>query len=72
MANSATEIKKALKKYGWTLARTGSKHYIYTNGITNIIIPFGDKVYSRSYKQILLQIKGRTCNRQKPNDAYSS
>jgi predicted RNA binding protein YcfA (HicA-like mRNA interferase family) len=71
MANSVTELKKALKKYGWTLLRAGSKHYIYSKGTVNITIPFG-KVYSRSYKHILLQIKGRTCNRQKPNDAYSS
>jgi predicted RNA binding protein YcfA (HicA-like mRNA interferase family) len=71
MANSSSEIKKALKKYGWTLLRTGSKHFIYSKGNHNIIIPFGDKVYSRNFKQILLQIKGKTCNRQKPNDVYS-
>lgn len=64
MANSSSEFKKALKKYGWYLERTGSKHYIYSNGITNIIIPFGAKVYSRNVKQILQQIKGKTTYRQ--------
>lgn len=71
MANSATELKKSLKEYGWILSRAGSKHYIYSKGTVNITIPFG-KVHSRTFKQILLQIKGRTCYRQKPNDSYSS
>jgi len=65
MANSSSEIKKALKKYGWRLERTGSKHYIYGNGAMQITIPFGSKVYSRNYFQILRQIEGRTIERQK-------
>ena len=65
MANSSSEIKKALKKYGWQLERTGSKHYIYGNGVARITIPFGSKVYSRNYSQILRQIEGRTIERQK-------
>lgn len=60
MGSSASEIKKALKKYGWELKKTGSKHYVYSNGITTLTIPYGRKIYSRSYKEILMQIQNKT------------
>lgn len=58
MSSYNSEILKALKKNGWLLKRKGSNHDIYTNGTYDITIPRGTKMYSRSYKTILKQVKG--------------
>ena len=58
MSSYNSEILKALKKNGWVFKRRGSNHDIYSNGINDITIPRGTKMYSRSYKTILKQVKG--------------
>jgi predicted RNA binding protein YcfA (HicA-like mRNA interferase family) len=60
MASQLTEIQKQLKKNGWKLARMGTKHAIYEKDGKTMLIPRGSKVYSRSYKQILWKIQGKT------------
>jgi predicted RNA binding protein YcfA (HicA-like mRNA interferase family) len=60
MANQLSEIHKQLKKHGWTLSRVGTKHTIYEKDDKTMLIPRGSKVYSRSYKQILWKIQGKT------------
>jgi predicted RNA binding protein YcfA (HicA-like mRNA interferase family) len=59
MGSQAAEIRKHLKKYGWVLLRNGSKHLVYEREGKKILIPQGTKVYTRSYKTILMQIEGR-------------
>jgi predicted RNA binding protein YcfA (HicA-like mRNA interferase family) len=59
MGSQAAEIRKHLKKYGWLLLRNGSKHQVYEREGKKILIPQGTKVYTRSYKTILMQIEGR-------------
>lgn len=59
MGSQAAEIRKHLKKYGWVLLRNGSKHQVYEREGEKILIPQGTKVYTRSYKAILLQIEGK-------------
>lgn len=59
MGSQAAEIRKHLKKYGWALLKNGSKHQVYEKEGRKILIPQGTKVYTRSYKSILLQIEGR-------------
>ena len=66
MASKSAEILKQLKKNGWQLIRNGSKHYVYEkNGVT-ILIPKDNKIYSRSYKQIVWKIQGKT-DKSKPD-----
>lgn len=60
MANQLSEIHKQLKKHGWTLFRMGTKHTIYEKDGKTMLIPRGSKVYSRSYKQMLWKIQGKT------------
>lgn len=62
MSSYNSEILKALKKNNWKLKRRGSGHDIYSNGVDEITVPRGTKMYSRSYKNILKQITGK----QKP------
>jgi hypothetical protein len=59
MANANAELKKALKKNGWALFREGTKHYVYAKNGQTLLIPYGSHIYSRTYKQILLKIKGQ-------------
>lgn len=59
MGSQAAEIRKHLKKHGWTLFRNGSKHQIYERDGKTILIPQGTKVYTRSYKTILMRIEGK-------------
>ena len=59
MGSQAAEIRKHLKKYGWLLLRNGSKHQVYEREGKKILIPQGTKVYTKSYKTILMQIEGR-------------
>ena len=59
MGSQAAEIRKHLKKYWWLLLRNGSKHQVYEREGKKILIPQGTKVYTRSYKTILMQIEGR-------------
>lgn len=58
MSSYNSQIMKALKKNGWKLKRRGSGHDIYDNGIDQITVPRGTKMYSRNYKIIMKQIKG--------------
>jgi predicted RNA binding protein YcfA (HicA-like mRNA interferase family) len=58
MSSYNSEIMKALKKNGWKFKRRGAGHDIYTNGVNDLTIPRGTKMYSRSYKTILKQVKG--------------
>jgi predicted RNA binding protein YcfA (HicA-like mRNA interferase family) len=60
MASKLSEIKKHLKKYGWLLVKNGTNHFIYGKDEKMILIPKGRKIYSRSYKQLLWKIEGRT------------
>lgn len=60
MANQLSEIHKQLKKHGWALSRVGTKHTIYEKDGKTMLIPRGSKVYSRSYKQIIWKIQGKT------------
>jgi predicted RNA binding protein YcfA (HicA-like mRNA interferase family) len=59
MGSQAAEIRKHLKKYGWIFLRNGSKHQVYEREGKKILIPQGTKVYTKSYKTILMQIEGR-------------
>lgn len=59
MGSQAAEIRKHLKKYGWVLFKNGSKHQVYERDGKKILIPQGTKIYTRSYKTILMQIEGK-------------
>jgi len=74
MSNYNSEIMKALKSNGWTLKRRGKGHDIYTNGSDCITVPRGSKMYSRSYKVIMKQVKGdiKTYSRSNHLIRYSS
>lgn len=60
MANKLSEIKKHLKKYGWVLVKNATNHFIYGKEDKMLLVPKGNKIHSRSYKQILWKIEGRT------------
>ena len=60
MASKAAEIQKQLKRNGWKLLRNGTKHYVFEKNGRTMLIPKGSKIYSRSYKQILWKIQGKT------------
>jgi predicted RNA binding protein YcfA (HicA-like mRNA interferase family) len=60
MASKLSEIKKHLKKYGWSLVKNGTNHFVYGKDDKMILIPKGRKIYSRSYKQMLWKIEGKT------------
>jgi len=64
MASKKSEILKKLKKFGWVLHKNGTNHFIYAKDSKLIVVPKGRKIYTRSYKQILLQIEGRACGKQ--------
>lgn len=60
MASNLSEIKKHLKKYGWILIKNGTNHFIYGKDDKMLLVPKGQKIPSRSYKQILWKIEGKT------------
>jgi hypothetical protein len=60
MGGAKAEIKKALKIYGWTLERHGSRHDIYCKAGELLAIPTGTKMYSRAATNIMQQIKGKS------------
>ena len=60
MGGVKTEIKKALKIYGWTLERHGTRHDLYRKASELLSIPKGTKMYSRAAINILQQIKGKS------------
>ena len=59
MGSQSGEIKKQLRKYGWVLLRNGSKHYVYEKDGKTLLIPKGTKVFTRSYRRIMLTISGK-------------
>jgi predicted RNA binding protein YcfA (HicA-like mRNA interferase family) len=60
MASQLSEIKKHLKKHGWVLFKNGTNHFIYSKDEKMMLVPKGQKIYSRSYKQMLWKIEGKT------------
>jgi len=72
MAHANAELKKALKANGWKILREGTKHYVYAKDGQTLLLPYGSRMYSRTYKQILLKIKGRTDQSRSPLPLQSS
>lgn len=60
MASMQTELQKQLKRNGWSLLRQGTKHAVFEKNGRTMLIPLGTKMYSRSYKQMLYKIQGKT------------
>ena len=60
MASKLAEIRKHLKKHGWKLVKNGTKHFLYGKDEKLLLIPKGDRIYTRTYKQILWKIEGKT------------
>jgi len=60
LASKNSELRRLLKKHGWILVKAGSKHDVYRKNGKSLLMPRGDNIYSRSYKQIRWQIEGRT------------
>ena len=60
MASSNAELHKLLKKNGWTLLRQGTKHWIYEKDGKTLLMPKGSKMYSRTYRQMVWKIQGKT------------
>ena len=47
------DLKKQLEKCGYTLARNGASHDIYTNGDTEIAVPRHREINEQTAKAIL-------------------
>lgn len=60
MASMNTELHKQLKKNGWNLLRQGTKHAVFEKDGKTMLIPLGTKIYSRSYRQMVYKIQGKT------------
>jgi predicted RNA binding protein YcfA (HicA-like mRNA interferase family) len=60
MGGPKTELKKALKTYGWVLERHGTRHDLYRKAGELLSIPTGTKMYSRAVMNIMQQIKGKS------------
>lgn len=60
MANQTAELLKQLKRNGWTFVKHGTNHSVYEKEGKTLLIPRGSKIYSRSYKQMVWKINGKT------------
>ena len=81
MGGVKSDLKKALKTYGWALERHGTRHDLYRKAGELLSIPTGTKMYSRAVMNIMQQIKGKSkrfslrveselpCSQEQPTDA---
>ena len=60
MGGTKSDLKKALKTYGWVLERHGTRHDLYRKAGELLSIPTGTKMYSRAVMNIMQQIKGKS------------
>jgi len=52
------ELEKKLREHGWRFDRQGGKHTIWTNGVSEIVVPRHSEINEYTAKKILKLAKG--------------